>query len=80
MNNVSLLIYSTEAMSSLHTLLKNGKIPSQIATTRLVQAFAQKGDEESIREIEKLTEHLHGIIKLPRMLFINNTALARIKK
>uniref|UniRef100_A0A670XQZ4 Leucine rich pentatricopeptide repeat containing n=1 Tax=Pseudonaja textilis TaxID=8673 RepID=A0A670XQZ4_PSETE len=68
--------YLKEAMSSLHTLLKNGKIPSQLATTRLVQAFAQKGDEESIREIEKLIEPLQGILKLPRMLFINNTALA----
>uniref|UniRef100_A0A670XQ10 Leucine rich pentatricopeptide repeat containing n=1 Tax=Pseudonaja textilis TaxID=8673 RepID=A0A670XQ10_PSETE len=67
--------YLKEAMSSLHTLLKNGKIPSQLATTRLVQAFAQKGDEESIREIEKLIEPLQGILKLPRMLFINNTAL-----
>ncbi|ETE71867.1 Leucine-rich PPR motif-containing protein, mitochondrial [Ophiophagus hannah] len=71
--------YLKEAMSSLHTLLKNGKIPSQQATTRLVQAFAQKGDEESIREMEKLIEPFHGILKLPRMLFINNTALARIK-
>uniref|UniRef100_A0A2D4PMJ4 Pentacotripeptide-repeat region of PRORP domain-containing protein n=1 Tax=Micrurus surinamensis TaxID=129470 RepID=A0A2D4PMJ4_MICSU len=71
--------YLKEALSSFHTLLKNGKKPSQLATTRLVQAFAQKGDEESIREIEKLIEPIHGTLKLPRMLFINNTALARIK-
>lgn len=67
-------------MSSLDALLKNSKIPSQLAITRLVQAFAQKGDEESIREIEKLIEPLHGILKVPKMLFINNTALAHIKK
>ncbi|XP_013912335.1 PREDICTED: leucine-rich PPR motif-containing protein, mitochondrial-like [Thamnophis sirtalis] len=66
-------------MSSFNTLLKNGRTPSQLTITRLVQAFAQKGDKESIREIEKLIEPLHGILKFPRMLFINNTALAHIK-
>ncbi|KAM6462880.1 leucine-rich PPR motif-containing protein, mitochondrial [Liasis olivaceus] len=71
--------YLKEAMSSLQTLLKNNKVPTQLAVTRLVQAFAQKGDEESIREIEKLIEPLHGTLKLRRMLFINNTVLARIK-
>uniref|UniRef100_T1DMM3 Leucine-rich PPR motif-containing protein, mitochondrial-like protein n=1 Tax=Crotalus horridus TaxID=35024 RepID=T1DMM3_CROHD len=71
--------YLKEAMSSLNTLLKSGQIPSQLAITRLVQAFAQKGDEESIKEIEKLIEPLHETVKFPRMLFINNTALARIK-
>ncbi|XP_070590637.1 leucine-rich PPR motif-containing protein, mitochondrial [Erythrolamprus reginae] len=71
--------YLKEAMSSLDTLLKNGKMPSQIAIVRLVQAFAEKGDEESVKEIEKLIEPIHGILKLPRMLFINNVALARIK-
>ncbi|XP_070788465.1 leucine-rich PPR motif-containing protein, mitochondrial [Pituophis catenifer annectens] len=71
--------YLKEAMSSLDALLKNGRIPSQLAIIRLVQAFAQKGDEESIREIEKLIEPLHGILKVPKMLFINNIALAHIK-
>lgn len=67
-------------MSSLKMLLESGKVPTALAVTRLVQALAQKGDLESISMVEKMMENLSSSMKLSRMLFINNTVLAHIKK
>lgn len=48
--------------------------------TRLIQACALKGDVESIQEIQKMVNGLEDSIGLSNMVFINNIALAQIKK
>ncbi|XP_077193639.1 leucine-rich PPR motif-containing protein, mitochondrial [Paroedura picta] len=70
--------YLKDAMSSLKTLLERDGVPSRLAVTRLVQAFARKGDLQSICAVEKMTRSLHSSINLSSMLFINNTVLAHI--
>lgn len=56
------------------------QIPSRVAVTRLIQACAMKGDVESIQEIQKMVNGLEHSIGLSNMVFINNIALAQIKK
>lgn len=48
--------------------------------TRLIQACALKGDLESIQAIQKMVNGLEDSIGLSNMVFINNIALAQIKK
>uniref|UniRef100_A0A670K214 Leucine rich pentatricopeptide repeat containing n=1 Tax=Podarcis muralis TaxID=64176 RepID=A0A670K214_PODMU len=71
--------YLKDAISTLKALIESGKVPIPVAITRLVQALAKKGDVESIATVEKMMADLSGSLKLSRMLYINNTALAHIK-
>lgn len=64
----------------LKTALDQGQTPSKIAVTRLIQACALKGDLESIQAIQKMVNGLEELIGLSNMVFINNIALAQIKK
>ncbi|ELW47293.1 Leucine-rich PPR motif-containing protein, mitochondrial [Tupaia chinensis] len=71
--------YLKEAQTTLKTALNLEQIPSRIAVTRLIQAFASKGDVQSIEAIQKMVNGLEDSIGLSRMVFINNIALAQIK-
>lgn len=64
----------------LKTALDQGQTPFKIAVTRLIQACALKGDLESIQAIQKMVNGLEEVIGLSNMVFINNIALAQIKK
>ncbi|XP_074079043.1 leucine-rich PPR motif-containing protein, mitochondrial [Macrotis lagotis] len=71
--------YLKDALATLTTVLDSHQIPSSLSVTRLVQAFALKGDKENIQVIEKMVHGLQDSIRLSSMLFINNNALAEIK-
>ncbi|XP_007942609.1 leucine-rich PPR motif-containing protein, mitochondrial [Orycteropus afer afer] len=71
--------YLKEALATLRTALNLQQLPSRIAVTRLIQAFALKGDVESIETIQKMVNGLEHSIGLSNMVFINNIALAQIK-
>ncbi|XP_072491840.1 leucine-rich PPR motif-containing protein, mitochondrial isoform X2 [Notamacropus eugenii] len=71
--------YLKDALTTLTTALESHQVPSPLSVTRLVQAFALKGDKENIQVIEKMVHDLQDPIRLSRMLFINNNALAEIK-
>ncbi|XP_068927709.1 leucine-rich PPR motif-containing protein, mitochondrial isoform X2 [Petaurus breviceps papuanus] len=71
--------YLKDALTTLKTALDSHQAPSPLAVTRLVQAFALKGDKENIQVIEKMVHDLQDSVRLSRMLFINNNALAEIK-
>ncbi|KAL1782759.1 leucine-rich PPR motif-containing protein, mitochondrial [Sigmodon hispidus] len=70
--------YLKVALETLKATLDLKQIPSNIAVTRLIQAFALKGDQESIETIQKMVDGL-DTIGLSRMVFINNIALAQMK-
>lgn len=61
-------------------MLSAGKLPLQLAITRLVQALGSQGDVEGIQVVESLLKDHHMTLNLSNMLFVNNTALAHIKK
>ncbi|XP_066552581.1 leucine-rich PPR motif-containing protein, mitochondrial [Amia ocellicauda] len=68
-----------DALASLRTMLQNDQVPSQLAITRVVQAFGAQGDLEGIQAVEDMVMSLGSSINLSRMLFINNRALAHIR-
>uniref|UniRef100_A0A672L1Z7 Leucine rich pentatricopeptide repeat containing n=1 Tax=Sinocyclocheilus grahami TaxID=75366 RepID=A0A672L1Z7_SINGR len=68
-----------DAMGTLKGMLQADQVPTQLAITRLVQGLANEGNSQDIQEVEALVKTL-GSIKLSSMLFVNNTALAHIKK
>uniref|UniRef100_A0A673KV68 Leucine-rich PPR motif-containing protein, mitochondrial-like n=1 Tax=Sinocyclocheilus rhinocerous TaxID=307959 RepID=A0A673KV68_9TELE len=68
-----------DAMGTLKGMLQADQVPTQLAITRLVQGLASEGNSQDIQEAEALVKTL-GSIKLSSMLFVNNTALAHIKK
>jgi leucine-rich PPR motif-containing protein len=70
--------YLKAALTTLQTALDLEQIPSRLSVTRLIQAFALKGDVQSIEAIQKMVNGL-DLIGLSRMVFINNIALAQIK-
>ncbi|XP_062065344.1 leucine-rich PPR motif-containing protein, mitochondrial [Lepus europaeus] len=70
--------YLKEALKTLKAALDLGQMPSRLAVTRLIQAFALKGDVQSVEAIQKMVHGLESI-GLSRMVFINNIALAQIK-
>ncbi|XP_036291061.1 leucine-rich PPR motif-containing protein, mitochondrial isoform X4 [Pipistrellus kuhlii] len=72
--------YLKEALTMLKKALEQGQTPSKLAVTRLIQACALKGDLESIQAIQKMVNGLEEVIGLSNMVFINNIALAQIKK
>lgn len=67
------------ALETLKAALALQQAPSQVAITRLIQACALKGDLESIEAIREMVNGLDKI-RLSKMVFINNTALAQMKK
>uniref|UniRef100_A0A452SC02 Leucine-rich PPR motif-containing protein, mitochondrial n=1 Tax=Ursus americanus TaxID=9643 RepID=A0A452SC02_URSAM len=71
--------YLKGALTTLRTALDLEQIPSRVAVTRLIQAYALKGDVESIQAIRKMVDGREHSIGLSRMVFINNIALAQIK-
>lgn len=75
-----LLHSSTDALEKLKSMLQADQVPSQLAITRLVQALGSHGDVAGIRDVELLMKGLGTQLNLSSMLFINNTALAHIKK
>uniref|UniRef100_A0A8C0IUW8 Leucine-rich PPR motif-containing protein, mitochondrial n=1 Tax=Chelonoidis abingdonii TaxID=106734 RepID=A0A8C0IUW8_CHEAB len=72
--------YLKDAISTLKKVLESDMVPMSLAVIRLIQALAMKGDLESICTVEKMVENLATSIGLSRMLFVNNTVLAHIKK
>lgn len=61
-------------------MLSTDQVPSQLAITRLVQAMGNLGDIEGIQLVESLLRGLGMTVNLSSMVFVNNTALAHIKK
>ncbi|KAH0515163.1 Leucine-rich PPR motif-containing protein, mitochondrial [Microtus ochrogaster] len=70
--------YLKVALTTLKAALDLEQIPSKLAVTRLIQAFAMKGDLESIEAIQSMVNGLDAI-GLSSMVFINNIALAQMK-
>ncbi|XP_020856902.1 leucine-rich PPR motif-containing protein, mitochondrial isoform X1 [Phascolarctos cinereus] len=71
--------YLKDALTTLKTALDSHQVPSSVSVTRLVQAFASKGDKENIQVIKNMVDDLQDSIGLSRMVFINNNAFAEIK-
>lgn len=61
-------------------MLSGDRVPSQLAITRLIQALGKSGDVEGIQSVESLMKNLGTTLNLSSMVFVNNTALAHIKK
>lgn len=61
-------------------MLAEERVPSQMAITRLVQALGGSGDVEGIACVEALVRSLGTSLNLSSMLFVNNAALAHIKR
>lgn len=61
-------------------MLSEDRVPTQLAITRLVQALGGGGDVEGIRSVEALMKSLGATLNLSSMVFVNNAALAHIKK
>lgn len=61
-------------------MLAEERVPSQLAITRLVQALGGSADVEGIRSVEALMKGLGTSLNLSSMVFVNNTALAHIKR
>uniref|UniRef100_A0A8C5L7Y9 Leucine-rich PPR motif-containing protein, mitochondrial n=1 Tax=Jaculus jaculus TaxID=51337 RepID=A0A8C5L7Y9_JACJA len=70
--------YLKVALTTLKRALDLEQIPSRLSVTRLIQAFAMKGDVQSIEAIQKMVNGLDSI-GLSHMVFINNLALAQMK-
>lgn len=71
---------STDALEKLKSMLSADRVPSQLAVTRLVQALGSHGDVGGIQVVESLMKDLGMALNLSSMVFVNNTALAHIKK
>lgn len=61
-------------------MLSGDRVPSQLAITRLIQALGKSGNVEGIQSVESLMKNLGTTLNLSSMVFVNNTALAHIKK
>lgn len=68
------------ALVSLKDMLQSDQVPSHLAFTRLVQGLGNHGDIEAIQEVESMVKNLGTSVNLSYMLFVNNKALAHIKK
>lgn len=71
---------STDALEKLKSMLQADQVPIQLAITRLIQALGSHGDVAGIQEVESLMKGLGTTLNLSSMLFVNNMALAHIKK
>ena len=69
-----------EARETLNAMLQADHMPSQLCITRLVQELGNQGDVGAIQEVEALVTGLGVAPQLSSMVFVNNTALAHIKK
>ncbi|XP_034537185.1 LOW QUALITY PROTEIN: leucine-rich PPR motif-containing protein, mitochondrial [Notolabrus celidotus] len=69
-----------DAVEKLKSMLQTDQVPGQLAITRLVQALGNKGDVAGIQEVESLIKDHGTSLNLSSMVFINNKALAYIKK
>nr|XP_057914042.1 leucine-rich PPR motif-containing protein, mitochondrial isoform X2 [Doryrhamphus excisus] len=69
-----------DALETLKSMLQQDQIPSQLAITRLVQTLGSLGNLDGIKEVMSQMERLGTSLNLSNMLFINNMALAHIKK
>uniref|UniRef100_A0A8C7GG48 Leucine rich pentatricopeptide repeat containing n=1 Tax=Oncorhynchus kisutch TaxID=8019 RepID=A0A8C7GG48_ONCKI len=56
------------------------QVPSKLSVTRLVQSLGSHGDVQGIQEVEVLMKGLGTPLNLSSMVFLNNTAMAHIKK
>lgn len=72
--------FSTDALENLKSMLQAQHVPSKLTIIRLVQALGRKGDVAAINEVQSLVAGLGTNLNLSNMLFINNTALAHIKR
>lgn len=68
------------ALASIKDMLQFDQVPSHLAITRLVQGLGSHGDLEGIQEVENIVKTLGTSVSLSYMLFMNNKALAHIKK
>lgn len=71
---------SPDALETLKSMLSEDHVPSQLAITRLVQALGVNSDVKGIRAVEALMKDLGVKLNLSSMLFVNNVALAHIRK
>lgn len=71
---------SPDALETLKSMLSEDQVPSQLAVTRLVQALGVNSDVSGIRAVEALMKDLGVKLNLSSMLFVNNVALAHIRK
>ncbi|KAJ8418453.1 hypothetical protein AAFF_G00141620 [Aldrovandia affinis] len=69
-----------DALATLKSMFEGDQVPTALAVTRLVQGLAAHGDTEGIQEVENAIKEMGSPLRLSRMLFVNNMALARIKK
>uniref|UniRef100_A0A7N6FCE8 PROP1-like PPR domain-containing protein n=1 Tax=Anabas testudineus TaxID=64144 RepID=A0A7N6FCE8_ANATE len=69
-----------DALENLKSMLQAQNVPSKLTIIRLVQALGRKGDVAAINEVQSLVAGLGTNLNLSNMLFINNTALAHIKR
>ncbi|XP_010221692.1 PREDICTED: leucine-rich PPR motif-containing protein, mitochondrial, partial [Tinamus guttatus] len=71
--------YLKDAMAVLKGMLDSGLLPSRLATSRLVQALAMKGDLKNLQALEGMLEGITKSIGLSPSLIINSIALAYVK-
>ncbi|XP_077351806.1 leucine-rich PPR motif-containing protein, mitochondrial [Festucalex cinctus] len=69
-----------DALETLRRMLRVDHVPSQLAVSRLVQALGGSGDVAGIAEVRSIMEGLGTSLNLSSMLFVNNTALAHIRR
>lgn len=71
---------STDALKNMKSMLSAERVPLHLAITRLIQAMGSQGDVAGIQEVESLIKDLNMDGNLSSMVFVNNMALAHIKK
>lgn len=64
----------------MKSMLSAERVPLHLAITRLIQAMGSQGDVAGIQEVESLIKDLNMDGNLSSMVFVNNMALAHIKK
>ncbi|XP_075902405.1 leucine-rich PPR motif-containing protein, mitochondrial [Nelusetta ayraudi] len=69
-----------DALRTLQSMVAEEQVPTQLAVTRLVQALGVSGDVDAIRTVEALIKELGVKLNLSSMVFVNNIALAHIRK
>uniref|UniRef100_A0A6Q2YHN3 PROP1-like PPR domain-containing protein n=1 Tax=Esox lucius TaxID=8010 RepID=A0A6Q2YHN3_ESOLU len=69
-----------DALATLKSMLQADQVPSKLSITRLVQSLGSHGDIAGIQDVEALMKGLGNPLNLSPMMFVNNTAIARIKK
>uniref|UniRef100_A0A6Q2XLK2 PROP1-like PPR domain-containing protein n=1 Tax=Esox lucius TaxID=8010 RepID=A0A6Q2XLK2_ESOLU len=68
-----------DALATLKSMLQADQVPSKLSITRLVQSLGSHGDIAGIQDVEALMKGLGNPLNLSPMMFVNNTAIARIK-